>query len=57
MLNFEEYTYHQKVLKLMMSYQAMMLVSTTLGQHHLPICLSSSMFPLNQQKRTIKEEL
>jgi len=44
-------------MSLMMSHQAMMLVSTALGQRRLPIWLSSSVFPLHQQKRSIGEEL
>ena len=33
----------------------MMLVSTVLGQRCLPICLSSSMFPLHQQKGRLEK--
>jgi len=46
-----------QMLKLTTSHQAMMLASTTLGRRCLLFCLSSSVFLLHQQKRSIEEEL
>jgi len=52
----DEYTYHPDV-ETDDESSSDNIGLTALGQRRLPICLSSNMFSLHQQKRTIREEL